>query len=168
MAPRLRIRLLRHPQVERVLPRWQLGAFPHHGAAALRGVQADERRLVAVDPALGHSLLLVLEAEEPSVGRLLVLDWAPHPAEGDKLPFIFNGGKMTADRYAGIQLAPDELDEAAFHSVERLPEPPHSRWRRRTATFRRASLSNSAVPPRTGDVSNDSCNTPRSIIDSGH
>ena len=28
-------------------------------------------------------------------GRLLVIDWAPHPAEGDKLLFIFDCGTLT-------------------------------------------------------------------------
>jgi ADP-ribose pyrophosphatase YjhB (NUDIX family) len=30
-------------------------------------------------------------------GKLLVVDWAPHPAEGDKLLFIFDGGLRTGD-----------------------------------------------------------------------
>lgn len=30
----------------------------------------------------------------PSIGRLLVVDWAPHPDEGDKLLFIFDGGSL--------------------------------------------------------------------------
>ena len=49
------------------------------------------------------------------IGRLLVVDWAPHPAEGDKLLFIFDGGTMTdADAAA---LTPDgvEIAEIRFH-----------------------------------------------------
>lgn len=30
-------------------------------------------------------------------GKLLVVDWAPHPAEGDKLLFVFDGGTRTED-----------------------------------------------------------------------
>jgi NUDIX domain len=45
-------------------------------------------------------------------GRLLVIDWAPHPAEGDKLLFIFDGGTLT--QAEGASLRPDgrEIDEA--------------------------------------------------------
>lgn len=47
-------------------------------------------------------------------GRLLVVDWAPHPAEGDKLLFVFDGGVMTQDEFA--RLTPDgvEIGEARF------------------------------------------------------
>jgi 8-oxo-dGTP diphosphatase len=38
-------------------------------------------------------------------GRLLVIDWAPHPAEGDKLLFIFDGGTLT--QAEGASLRPD-------------------------------------------------------------
>ena len=31
------------------------------------------------------------------VGELLVLDWTPHPSEGDKLLVIFNGRTLTHD-----------------------------------------------------------------------
>ena len=30
----------------------------------------------------------------PAIGRLLIVDWAPHPNEGDKLLFIFDGGHL--------------------------------------------------------------------------
>ncbi|MCW2744890.1 MAG: hydrolase [Mycobacterium sp.] len=45
-------------------------------------------------------------------GRLLVVDWAPHPAEGDKLLFVFDGGTLTPDN--GQQPRPDgeEIAEA--------------------------------------------------------
>ena len=29
-----------------------------------------------------------------TLGRLLVIDWAPHPDEGDKLLFVFDGGVL--------------------------------------------------------------------------
>src|SRR6201989_3012499 len=28
------------------------------------------------------------------LGRLLLVDWAPHPSEGDKLLFVFDGGTL--------------------------------------------------------------------------
>jgi len=51
----------------------------------------------------------------PPIGRLLVADWAPHPAEGDKLLFVFDGGVPAAQELAQIQLARTEISEYAFH-----------------------------------------------------
>jgi 8-oxo-dGTP pyrophosphatase MutT (NUDIX family) len=54
------------------------------------------------------------------IGRLLVADWAPHPSEGDKLLFVFDGGLITdADR---AQITPDgvEIGEYAFHEEGQL------------------------------------------------
>ncbi len=46
-------------------------------------------------------------------GKLLVVDWAPHPAEGDKLLFVFDGGTRTDD---DPQPTPDghEIAEARY------------------------------------------------------
>jgi 8-oxo-dGTP diphosphatase len=45
-------------------------------------------------------------------GRLLLVDWAPHPEEGDKLLFIFDGGTL---RHAGEAVPDgDEIAEARF------------------------------------------------------
>lgn len=30
----------------------------------------------------------------PAIGDLLVIDWAPHPDEGDKLLFVYDGGVL--------------------------------------------------------------------------
>jgi 8-oxo-dGTP pyrophosphatase MutT (NUDIX family) len=54
-----------------------------------------------------------LDIQAP-VGRLLVADWAPHPDEGDKLLFIFDGGTLTANQLDGIRLQADELASYAF------------------------------------------------------
>jgi 8-oxo-dGTP diphosphatase len=51
---------------------------------------------------------------EMAVGSLLVADWAPHPDEGDKLLFIFDGGTLTAGRLEGIRLQADELASYVF------------------------------------------------------
>lgn len=54
------------------------------------------------------------------IGRLLVADWAPHPSEGDKLLFVFDGGLITgADR---AHVTPDgvEIGEHAFHEESQL------------------------------------------------
>ncbi|MBI1758778.1 MAG: NUDIX hydrolase [Actinobacteria bacterium] len=50
-------------------------------------------------------------------GGLLVADWAPHPAEGDKILFVFDGGVLTPD---DPQPVPDgvEIAEARFWPPE--------------------------------------------------
>lgn len=47
-------------------------------------------------------------------GPTLVVDWAPHPDEGDKILFLFDGGTMDAATVNRIELAPDELSEYRF------------------------------------------------------
>jgi 8-oxo-dGTP diphosphatase len=49
------------------------------------------------------------------VGPLLAADWAPHPDEGDKLLFIFDGGTLTTQQLAAVRLQVDELASYAFH-----------------------------------------------------
>ena len=51
------------------------------------------------------------------LGYLLAVDWAPHPAEGDKLLFVFDGKTLTADQQAAIRLPPDELVEYAYREL---------------------------------------------------
>lgn len=53
-------------------------------------------------------------------GRLLVVDWAPHPDEGDKLLFVFDGGTLTPADVQGLVLDPGEIAEACFHPAEAL------------------------------------------------
>ncbi|MGH3758859.1 NUDIX domain-containing protein [Actinophytocola sp.] len=47
------------------------------------------------------------------VGRLLVVDWAPHP-DGDEVRFVFDGGLLGAESVAAIRLQVDELASFAF------------------------------------------------------
>jgi 8-oxo-dGTP pyrophosphatase MutT (NUDIX family) len=51
---------------------------------------------------------------ETAVGPLLVADWAPHPEEGDKLLFVFDGGTLTAEQLGAIRLQADELASYGF------------------------------------------------------
>lgn len=48
------------------------------------------------------------------LGQLLVADWAPHPSEGDKLLFVFDGGTLTVQQRASIRLQLDELAEYVY------------------------------------------------------
>jgi 8-oxo-dGTP diphosphatase len=52
------------------------------------------------------------------LGRLLVIDWAPHPAEGDKLLFVFDGGVMTPAEASTLNLDAREIAEARFQSPD--------------------------------------------------
>lgn len=54
---------------------------------------------------------------EVDVGDPLVIDWAPHPAEGDKILFVFDGGILAADMQAHIRLD-EELSEYRFLDTE--------------------------------------------------
>ncbi len=58
----------------------------------------------------------------PTIGPLLVTDWAPSPAEGDKVLYVFDGGELSADEAASIKLASDELLAAQFHPVAALDQ----------------------------------------------
>jgi 8-oxo-dGTP diphosphatase len=52
---------------------------------------------------------------KPPIGRLLVADWAPHPVEGDKVLFVFDGGRLAPDYLGLIRTAPGEITDWAFH-----------------------------------------------------
>jgi 8-oxo-dGTP diphosphatase len=54
------------------------------------------------------------------LGPLLVVDWAPHPNEGDKLLFVFDGGTMTDAEAAALTPDGEEIAEIRFHPVDDL------------------------------------------------
>ncbi|MFH8888674.1 NUDIX domain-containing protein [Streptomyces sp. NPDC017949] len=53
----------------------------------------------------------------PVIGRLLAVDWAPSPAEGDKVLYIFDGGTLTAELLDQIQLDQSEIRGYDYHSL---------------------------------------------------
>ncbi|MGW6309514.1 NUDIX domain-containing protein [Streptomyces niveus] len=55
---------------------------------------------------------------EPHIGRLLVVDWAPNPGEGDKVLYLFDGGHLGVEHRQQITLQGDELLGYDFHSAE--------------------------------------------------
>ncbi|MFD8384862.1 NUDIX domain-containing protein [Streptomyces sp. NPDC059679] len=58
----------------------------------------------------------------PSIGSLLVVDWAPNDTEGDKVLYLFDGGELSPETAASIKLASDELLAAEFHMAEGLDQ----------------------------------------------
>lgn len=92
------------------------GGYIEHGetpkAAAIREVQEE----------LGIS---------PPIGRLVVVDWAPNQAEGDKVLFVFDGGALATEYAAKIRLDPSELTGYEFHDVEQAHELTITRLARR-------------------------------------
>jgi 8-oxo-dGTP diphosphatase len=71
---------------------------------------------------------------KPPIGRLLVADWAPHPDEGDKMLFVFDGGELAPEYAAQIQLQAAEIADYAFHSPESIGQLLIPRLARRIAT----------------------------------
>ncbi|GAA4972552.1 NUDIX hydrolase [Kineococcus glutinatus] len=74
-----------------------------------------------------------LGTDLPVTGLLLV-DWAPHPDEGDKVLFVFDGGVLSPD--ARARIAPDgrEIARADFHDPAALDELTPARLARRIRT----------------------------------
>ena len=104
---------------------WEIpGGYVEHGesplAAAIREVREE----------LGASL---------EVGELLVLDWAPHPAEGDKLLIIFSGRRLTIEEVAALEPKTSEIAEARFFDVAEFDELMPARLARRVAEAARRS-----------------------------
>jgi len=98
----------------------------------------------------------------PGVGPLLVADWAPSPGEGDKLLFVFDGGRLTrADEDAA---RPDgvEISAWAYHDRERLESllPPRLARRVHAALDRRGQGAGGSYlehgTPWSGDSSDSS------------
>jgi len=100
-------------------PGWDIpGGYVHTGESPLAACQREIREELGVDL---------------PVGRLLVIDWAPHPDEGDKLLFVFDGGRVAKSDIAGFTLAPDEIAEATAFAPDRLSDVVTSRLARRLA-----------------------------------
>ncbi|GIF19323.1 8-oxo-dGTP pyrophosphatase MutT (NUDIX family) [Actinoplanes tereljensis] len=57
-----------------------------------------------------------------SPGQALIIDWAPHPTEGDKLLFLFDGGILTEAQHAAIEFTDGEILEWAYIPVAHLAE----------------------------------------------
>lgn len=74
---------------------------------------------------------------EREAQRLLIVDWAPHVDEGDKILFIFDCGGLGDDEQR-IQLASDELDRWAWVPIGQVPGYVIPRLARRLANAHQA------------------------------
>jgi 8-oxo-dGTP pyrophosphatase MutT (NUDIX family) len=91
------------------------------------------------------------------IGALLAVDWAPDPAEGDKLLFVFDGGELSREQVAAIRVDGDEISEFAFRErgeldgllIARLSRRVHAALDARAAG-RATYLEHGAVVPRGG------------------
>ncbi|MFD7393853.1 NUDIX domain-containing protein [Streptomyces virginiae] len=54
----------------------------------------------------------------PGIGRLLAVDWAPSPAEGDKVLYIFDGGTLSPELERAIMLETTEIRAYAYYSLD--------------------------------------------------
>jgi 8-oxo-dGTP pyrophosphatase MutT (NUDIX family) len=59
---------------------------------------------------------------QPTIGPLLVADWAPNERDGDKLLFVFDGGQLTHDQHAAIRFTDGEITAYAYHPAEAFTE----------------------------------------------
>ncbi|TXC97735.1 NUDIX hydrolase [Streptomyces sp. ISID311] len=59
---------------------------------------------------------------EPEIGRLLAVDWAPSPSEGDKVLYLFDGGVLTPELQGQIRLQSSEIGSYDFHPASALAD----------------------------------------------
>jgi 8-oxo-dGTP diphosphatase len=87
---------------------WDIpGGYVEPGETPLEGCRREVREELGI---------------EPDIQQLLVTDWAPSPAEGDKLLFVFDGGTLTRAGTQAFKLAKDELEAWAFMGRAELPD----------------------------------------------
>ncbi|CAG7643514.1 NUDIX domain-containing protein [Actinacidiphila bryophytorum] len=95
--------LLVHPTYK---PGWEIpGGYLHPGETPREGAARELKEELHLATPIGH---------------LLVADWAPHPSEGDKLLFVFDGGILGEDGQAEIRPDGVEIDAYAFHAQDEL------------------------------------------------
>ncbi|MFF4740081.1 NUDIX domain-containing protein [Streptomyces sp. NPDC001262] len=89
-------------------PKWEIpGGYVEAGESPLAACQREVQEELGITPAMGP---------------LLVVDWAPSEAEGDKVLYVFDGGRLRPDEAAAIKPAADELLAAEFHPAEAVDQ----------------------------------------------
>ncbi|MFH8582965.1 NUDIX domain-containing protein [Streptomyces celluloflavus] len=89
-------------------PKWEIpGGYIERGESPLTACRRE------VEEELGIT---------PVIGPLLVVDWAPSEAEGDKVLYVFDGGRLPPEELANVKLATEEVLAAEFHPVDAADE----------------------------------------------
>ncbi|RSO04538.1 NUDIX hydrolase [Streptomyces sp. WAC 06783] len=86
----------------------------------------------------------------PYMGRLLVVDWAPNPGEGDKALYLFDGDRLSADDCRQIALQADELRGYDFHNADQVADITTPRLARRIVAAIQARAADQTVYLETG------------------
>lgn len=79
---------------------------------------------------------------KPAIGDLLAIDWAPQPSDGDKILFVFDGGTLTPEDYARIQVDGTEVDTYELFDLQRAATVLNERLARRLSAAVHAQRSN--------------------------
>ncbi|MEW2577170.1 NUDIX hydrolase [Streptomyces syringium] len=89
-------------------PKWEIpGGYVETGESPLAACRREVREELGIAPA---------------IGSLLVVDWAPNDAEGDKVLYVFNGGELQPEDVSAIKLDAAELLAAEFHPTEAVDQ----------------------------------------------
>ncbi|MEU1673995.1 NUDIX hydrolase [Streptomyces roseifaciens] len=89
-------------------PRWEIpGGYIEEGESPLAACRRE------VEEELGIT---------PTIGPLLVVDWAPNEAEGDKVLYVFDGGELHPEALDAITPDGDEVLAAEFHPADAIDE----------------------------------------------
>ncbi|AZQ75462.1 NUDIX hydrolase [Streptomyces luteoverticillatus] len=89
-------------------PKWEIpGGYIEAGESPLAACRREVREELGISPV---------------IGSLLVVDWAPSEAEGDKVLYVFDGGELRPGEVGAIKLASDELLASEFHPADALDE----------------------------------------------
>jgi ADP-ribose pyrophosphatase YjhB (NUDIX family) len=101
-----------------------------------------------------------------AVGPLLTVDWAPHPDEGDKVLFIFDGGVLTPEQLSAIRFRDGEIKEWRFVTDAEVDELTIPRLARRLRATKHARQQAQAMYLEHGSPGRSSGTpVPRSPVD---
>ncbi|MER5210590.1 NUDIX hydrolase [Streptomyces sp. NPDC002838] len=120
---------------------WDIpGGYVETGESPLQAASREVREELGITPALG---------------RLLVVDWAPNAAEGDKVLYLFDGGELTPETVEGILLQADELKAVRFVRPSEITERTIPRLARRILAAIEARAESTPVYLEHGQVPGD-------------
>ncbi|MEU7640870.1 NUDIX hydrolase [Streptomyces sp. NPDC039016] len=89
-------------------PKWEIpGGYIERGESPLAACRREVQEELGITP---------------GIGPLLVIDWAPSEAEGDKVLYVFDGGQLRPEQFTEIKLAREELLAAKFQPADHLEE----------------------------------------------